>query len=83
MNTLELDPPIEQLDCLLPCPFCGSIPVMLYIPPPREADYMKLGYIICHGCGVRSKQWNDIRTETRFETRNENKTIKIWNTRKL
>ena len=79
---MELDIPVEELDSLLPCPFCGSIPVMRYVPPPREANVMKLGYILCEGCGVHGKRWDDIRCKTRFETRNENKAIKLWNTRK-
>ena len=68
---------------LLNCPFCGSPARMsTWRYQDEMQNFMQYGAIICKGCGIRGKDWGDIRCETRHETINEERAIKAWNRRK-
>ena len=62
------------------CPLCGGKAEMVCFRE-QYVLFMQKGQIFCKKCQLRMPIWQDIRTNQRYETTQEEAAIKTWNTR--
>jgi len=68
------------LSKLKDCPLCGGRSQMITWVD-QHVTFMQNGNIMCTKCRLVMPIWQDIRTEERYETAQEEAAIKKWNTR--